>query len=112
MKTKFNLDREPLESDYIDSKKNFNKVVKGYQASNFPIWKRPWFYDSTGAAAFALILSMTIFNDEEPYDNTSTLATTIQNIDDLEDTPCILPLSETKDLAFGVYKEFNQEGIR
>ncbi len=103
MKTKFNLDREPLESDYINSKKDFDKVVKGYKVSNYPVWKRPWFYGPTGAAAFALILSMTIFNEDEQFDKTDTLATTVQNINDLEDTPCVQPLSETKDLAFGVY---------
>lgn len=103
MKTKFNLDREPLESDYIHSKRDFNKVVKGYKASQYPVWKRPWFYGPTGAAAFALILSMTIFNENELNDPKTTLTASVTENQDLKDTPCVHPPSEENDLAFQVY---------
>jgi hypothetical protein len=104
MKTKFNLDREYLDKEHIDAKQDFTKVVKGYRASHFPVWKRPWFYGPTGAAAFALILSMTIFNDDNAYDNNNTPTASVSELTNLEDTPCIHPINEKKDLAFGVYK--------
>lgn len=102
MKTKFNLDRKPLDSDYIASKQDFEGVQKGIRQIHQPIWKRPWFYGPTGAAAFALILSMTIFNEDVDTQQSSKIKQA--GIAELEDTPCILPLSETLDLAFEVYK--------
>jgi hypothetical protein len=109
MKTKFNLDREYLDKEHIDAKQDFTKVVKGYRASHFPVWKRPWFYGPTGAAAFALILSMTIFNDDNAYDNNNTPTASVSELTNLEDTPCIHPINEKKDLAFGVYKVIGGE---
>lgn len=104
MKTQFNLDRKQLTSEHINSRQDFDKVLKGSQAANAPFWKSPWFYGPTGLATIAVIVAISFMLGE----NTKP---TVQNnikpsqvsLASLEDTPCIKPISETSDLAFNVY---------
>lgn len=105
MKTKFNLDRKPLDSSYIQSKQDFDKVINGYRAMKPPIWKNPWFYGPAGLASLALILTVTFQNNFFAHDNTSTLNTTQQiNANQLpDDTPCIQPLQAESDVEFETF---------
>lgn len=102
MKTKFNLDREQLDSSYINSSQDFEKVVKGYRAMKPPIWKNPWFYGPAGLAGLALILTLTFQNNFFANGNNSTLSTSLQTSNNQlpDDTPCITPLSGEADIPF------------
>ncbi len=102
MKTKFNLDRKPLDSSFIQSRQDFDKVIKGYQAMKPPLWKNPWFYGPVGLASLALVLTITFQNNFFAGENNSTLVAKAQNKDNqtLEDTPCIKSVSENSDIPF------------
>jgi hypothetical protein len=102
MKTKFNLDRKPLESSFINSKQDFDKVIKGYQAMKPPIWKNPWFYGPAGLASLAIILTLTFQNNILASDNNSTLSEITQKSENQlpEDTPCLNPVSNHSDIEF------------
>ena len=56
-KIKTILDREPLNSEYINSKQDFNKVLDGFQKLKPPVWKTGWFYGTVGLASLALIFT-------------------------------------------------------
>lgn len=102
MKTKFNLDRKPLDSSFIQSRQDFDKVLKGYQALKPPLWKNPWFYGPVGLASLAVALTLTFQNNFFANGDNSTLSASIQNDDkqELEDTPCLQPLHEKTDIPF------------
>lgn len=113
MKTKFNLNRKTLPPEYIESKQDFQKVVDGYKAINTPLWKKPWFYGPTTLAAIVLTIGLYVLNDQEGRElqpETTQIAASSTVTTDLEDTPCIRPLSETSDLAFEVYAIDPQKG--
>lgn len=102
MKTKFNLDREHLDSSYINSRQDFDKVVKGYRAMKSPFWKNPWFYGPAGLACLAIILTLTFQNNFFANGNNSTLSTSVQTYTNQlpDDTPCLTPLSSEVDIPF------------
>ncbi|MDC1403812.1 hypothetical protein N8328_05345, partial [Crocinitomicaceae bacterium] len=106
MKTKFNLDRERLDSSYINSRQDFEKVIKGYRATKPPIWNNPWFYGPAGLAGLAIILTLTFQNNFFANGNNSTLSTSLQTLTNQlpDDTPCLTPLSSEADIRF---EEFN-----
>ena len=106
MKTKFNLDRERLDSSYINSRQDFEKVIKGYRATKPPIWNNPWFYGPAGLAGLAIILTLTFQNNFFANGNNSTLSTSLQTPTNQlpDDTPCLTPLSSEADIRF---EEFN-----
>ena len=56
---KTTLDREPISSEAIRGRQNFNQVLKGHQAMKPPLWKSAWFYGTVGLASLALIVAVT-----------------------------------------------------
>ncbi len=112
MKTKFNLDRQRLDSSHIQSRQNFDKVIKGYRAMKPPIWKNPWFYGPAGLASLALLLTLTFQNTIFANDNNSTLITQNQsdNKEIPEDTPCIKAPLGKSDIAFEYFTVDPQKG--
>lgn len=68
---KTTLDREPVSSEVIRGKQNFNQVLKGHQALKPPLWKTAWFYGPVGLASFALIVAVSNMKpDRERNDQT------------------------------------------
>lgn len=66
-KIKTILDRQPLSSEYIRSKQDFGKVMKGTQGTNTPIWKSSWFYGTVGVATVAIIVTaVTLTSSDTP----------------------------------------------
>jgi hypothetical protein len=70
-KTKTVLDREPLNSEYINSRQDFSKVVSGYKALKPPFWKSAWFYGTAGLATIAIVTSVVLYNPDT--DNMSSI---------------------------------------
>ncbi len=105
MKTKFNLDREPLDTSYIQSRQDFDKVINGYRAMKPPIWKNPWFYGPIGIASLAILVTLTFQNKFFANDNNSTLNNSLQKSQNQfpDDTPCIKPLSKTANIDFEIH---------
>lgn len=104
MKRQFNLDRQQLTSEHINSRQDFDKVLKGSQAASAPFWKSPWFYGPTGLASLAVIVAISFMLGEDTKPTVQNNVKPSQvSLASLEDTPCIKPVSETSDLAFNVY---------
>jgi hypothetical protein len=96
-KLKLNLDRPYLNSENIESKQNFDKVLSGSRKIKKPIWKKPWFYGPIGVAS--ILFFITIGIDKENSNSNiklddKTITLKGQNIIP-EDTKCIHnPLKE------------------
>jgi len=76
-KIKTVLDRQPLSSEYIGSKQDFGKVMKGVNGIGTPIWKSTWFYGTVGVAAVAIIVAaVTLTDSNTPKDQASLEVTT------------------------------------
>ena len=62
------LDRKPINSEYINSKQDFNKVKNGFQKLKPPVFKQTWFYGAVGMAAVAMVfiaVSLTSADDDK-----------------------------------------------
>jgi hypothetical protein len=62
------LDRKPINSEYINSKQDFNKVMNGFQKLKPPVYKQAWFYGAVGLAAVAIVftaVSLTSTDDDK-----------------------------------------------
>lgn len=76
-KIKTVLDRKPLSSEYIGSKQDFGKVMKGANGVSASIWKSTWFYGTVGVAAVAVIVAaVTLTNSNTPKDQATLEAPT------------------------------------
>jgi hypothetical protein len=74
-KIKTILDRKPLSSDYIRSKQDFGKVMKGAHLKP-PIYKSAWFYGTVGLAAIAIAITVISIGDPEIPDQPEIATTT------------------------------------
>lgn len=100
-KLKMNLDRKPLNSEFIESKQNFNQVLNGFKQLKPPIWKNPWFYGPIGVASLALFFSINSTNANPDKDEDKTTFTT--NVKLPEDTKCIVPPTEKLEMEYLTY---------
>lgn len=75
-KIKTILDRKPLSSDYISSKQDFGKVLKGVQHLKPPVWKSAWFYGTVGVAAIAVVVTAVSLSGGDSKNTRDELATT------------------------------------
>lgn len=57
-KIKTIIDREPISSDYIASKQDFDGIIHQVHASKAPVWKSGWFYGPIGMASVAITISI------------------------------------------------------
>ncbi|NVK63754.1 MAG: hypothetical protein HWE22_04170 [Flavobacteriales bacterium] len=74
-RTKTTLDREPMTSETIRQRQNFDYVLKQAAAAKVPIWKSIWFYGPVGIAMVTLVVSAVRMNPKnELDDNKTTLA--------------------------------------
>lgn len=69
------LDREPMNSEAIRQRQNFNYILKETVAAKVPIWKSIWFYGPVGIAMVTMVVSAVRMNPQnEINDKTITLA--------------------------------------
>lgn len=74
-RTKTTLDREPMTSEAIRQRQDFDFVLKQAVAAKVPIWKSIWFYGPVGIAMVTMVVSAVRMNPKnELNDNKSTLA--------------------------------------
>lgn len=64
-KNKTIIDREPVSSDYIASKQDFNNVMKQVEQLKTPVWKSGWFYGPIGMASVAITISIARIDSTE-----------------------------------------------
>ncbi len=57
-KIKTVLDREPVNSDFIQSKQDFDEVLDGVRAARTPLWKSSWFFGVVGTACIVMTISV------------------------------------------------------
>jgi hypothetical protein len=112
MKTKFNLGRDKLKSDYIHSQQDYKKVVDGFQNLKPPIWKNPWFYGPVGLASLAVILVTTLQTRVNAYGNNTTLKGNLETtLSQPMDTPCIKEPISDQNIAYQIYDVFPEKGM-
>lgn len=88
------LDREQLSSDYIHSKQDFGKVVKGVKTAKQPIWKSPWFYGVTGVSVVAFVVAISLHSPvEEKGDVETQLASRPEIKSKIDHVDKVLPAS-------------------
>lgn len=69
------LDREPMNSEAIRQRQNFNYILKETAAAKIPIWKSIWFYGPVGIAMVTMVVSAVRMNPQnQTNDNKTTLA--------------------------------------
>ena len=68
-KIKTLVDREPLGSDYIASKQNFESVCTQVKQLT-PTWKTPWFYGPIGLATLAICISVVTVHSSSASEKT------------------------------------------
>jgi len=69
------LDREPMTSQMIRDRQDFNYILKEANAAKVPIWKSIWFYGPVGIAMVTMVVSAVRMNSKsEQFDNTTTLS--------------------------------------
>lgn len=61
-KIKTIVDREPVSSDYIETKQDFGHVLSQVKNLKPPIWKTAWFYGPVGMAVVAAVVSTITIN--------------------------------------------------
>lgn len=59
---KINVDRKPLETEYIQSKQDFQHVLANYKKAHIPVFKQPLFYGVIGFASLAALMTVSVFN--------------------------------------------------
>lgn len=96
------LDREPMTSQEIRERQDFNYILKGATAAKVPIWKSIWFYGPVGIAMITMVVSAVRMNPKnEQFDNNTTLSQfTTTNTEDYSDKTIVVEqskeLTETK----------------
>lgn len=69
------LDREPLSTETIRDRQNFNYVLKEHISTRVPLWKSAWFYGPVGIAMVTMVVSAVRMNPKnEEYDKNITLS--------------------------------------
>ncbi|MBI3511374.1 MAG: hypothetical protein HY064_11975 [Bacteroidetes bacterium] len=79
-KYKVNIDRQKPSSDEILSKRNFDGLMKQYNASPLkpgkkPFWKKGWFAGSAVTAVIAVSMTVVLLEKNQPEKNNSPAAT-------------------------------------
>lgn len=74
-RTKTTLDREPMNSEAIRQRQDFDYILKEATAAKVPIWKSIWFYGPVGIAMVTMVVSAVRINPKnELNDKTTTLS--------------------------------------
>ncbi|MFK7784758.1 MAG: hypothetical protein AB8B56_06575 [Crocinitomicaceae bacterium] len=70
------LDREPMTSQEIRERQDFNYILKEANAAKVPIWKSIWFYGPVGIAMVTMVVSAVRMNPKNQQfdDNNITLS--------------------------------------
>ena len=69
------LDREPMTSQEIRDRQDFNYILTETTAAKVPIWKSIWFYGPVGIAMVTMVVSAVRMNPKnEEFDNNTTLS--------------------------------------
>ncbi|PHR21359.1 MAG: hypothetical protein COA38_18955 [Fluviicola sp.] len=109
-KTNTTLDREPMNSEAIRQRQNFNYILKETAAAKIPIWKSIWFYGPVGIAMVTMVVSAVRMNPKnETYDNNTTLSqiqaipatqvsTDHATIESFESTIAEVPTAESEEI--------------
>lgn len=69
------LDREPMTSQEIRDRQDFNYILTETTVAKVPIWKSIWFYGPVGIAMVTMVVSAVRMNPKnEQFDNNTTLS--------------------------------------
>lgn len=81
------LDRKPLNSEYINSKQDFNKVMDGFQKLKPPVMKSGWFYGTVGLATIALIVTAVSMSSSDLTEKKNLATTNSENNTSIQQKP-------------------------
>ena len=111
-KRKMNLDRDPISSEQIQAKQNFDAILSNYQLLKKPFFKSKWFWGATGLATLGLVtvFGLSNLNNNIAYAENTTLTNNQPLTSNLpEDTPCVLPVVENA-VSYEVHNVMALEG--
>ena len=119
MKRKINLNRPQISSEEIQSRKNFDSVLKGHaKISGKSLFKKPWFLSSVIAVTIAAIVTVVVLNKNTNKQDTQTALVT-NTADSLaleafykseEAKPCISPPIKGLNVPYTSYKVIAEKG--
>jgi hypothetical protein len=69
---KINLDRKPIDSEYIRSRQDFQQIIKSYKKTVNPVWKQPLFYGVVGFASFAAAVTFSLIDLKPVHEDITT----------------------------------------
>jgi hypothetical protein len=99
---KINLDRPTPSKEYIESKQDFNEVLKGYKFMSKSFWKNPWFYGPVGVASLAFFITLGVVASEDRLSD--EIAANSDTPSELPaDTECIKAPLVNQNLPFETY---------
>lgn len=121
MKPKIIIDREPVGSEEILSRRNFQRLVSDAKLMQKPFFTSTWFISSIAATAVLTIALLVFYNGsgnetETPKDNTAMLKAADSNIVGnskmiyTEDSPCINPPVKGAEKKASIYTVSNEKG--
>jgi hypothetical protein len=116
MKPRIDIDREPVSSEEILARRNFNQLMTNAQLIQKPFYKSNWFISTVSVATLATVAAVVYMNTGSPSPDASTSATTTSDSTSTEmlayaeDSPCIKPPIKGAEKPFTTYTIDNQEG--
>jgi len=107
MKAKININRPEITSEEIASRRDFQSVLKSYNAAAKPIWQKPWFLSSVAAVVVAgtvIVTLMQINQPQEPFaEKANTLMPDLPTDTTDERLPFIKPPLEDVDVNYTTF---------
>ena len=105
---KININRTKISTQEIKNRQDFNQLVSVIKHPPNPFWKSLGFWGTTGLASLAVFFVTKLFlnnvNENNAYENKTTLSIN-ESTDNLpEDTDCITPHFDTVDVPFETFE--------
>lgn len=105
---KININRKKISSQEIKNRQDFTNIVKVIKHPPNPFWKSLGFWGTTGLASLAVFFVTKLFlnnlNENNAYENKTTLSINDSTDKLPEDTDCITPHFETVDVPFETFE--------
>lgn len=105
---KININRTKISAKEIKNRQDFNYLVTAIKNPPNPFWKSIGFWGVTGLASLAVFFVTKLFlnnlNENDAYENKTTLTVNESSNQLPEDTECITPHFESIDVPFEIFE--------
>lgn len=99
-RTKTTLDREPMNSETIRQRQDFDYILKEATAAKVPIWKSIWFFGPVGIAMVTMVVSAVRINPKnELNDKITTLSQITLSLDNKNESRTFVVQNSDEELT-------------